>query len=146
MDDGLSPWSLLGNPIPISAPFDNWLCLVASVAHYALRAKPGLLRDLTEGWCQAIYVNGSIAHVADDDFLLLVIALANTAALALKALPWATLAHNLEVQGRLKTNSVEMLRTGAAVQDFMGRRGHLFLAGACLTLVLSYSILSLVLI
>lgn len=65
-------------------------------------------------------MNGSVAHVADDDFLLLVVALANTAALALEALPWATLAHNLEVQGRLKANSVEMLRTGAAVQDFMG--------------------------
>jgi hypothetical protein len=120
MDDDLSPWPLLGNPIPISAPFDNWLCLVASVAHYALRAKPGLLRDLTEGWCQAIDVNGSIAHVADDDLLLLVVALANTAALALEALPWTTLAHNLVVQGMLKANRVELLRTGAAKQDFMG--------------------------
>ena len=82
MDDGLSPWPLLGHPIAISAPFDYWLRLVASEAHYALRAEPGLLRDLAEGWCQAIYVDGSIAHVADYDLLLLVVALADATALA----------------------------------------------------------------
>ena len=71
----------------ISASFNHWLCLVASVAHYALRAEPGLLRDLAEGWCQTIYVDGAIAHVADDDLLFLVVALADTAALALEALP-----------------------------------------------------------
>jgi hypothetical protein len=119
-DDGLSPWPLLGHPIAISTPFDYWLSLAASLAHYALRAEPGLLRDLAEGWCQAINVNGSIAHVADDDLLLLVVALADTAALALEALPWATLAHNLEVQGRLKADRVEILPTGAAMQDVMG--------------------------
>ena len=92
---------------------------MTSVAHYALRAKPGLLRDLAEGWCQAIYVDCSVAHVADNDLFLLIVALAYTAALTLEALPWASLAHKIFAQGRLKAVRVEMLRTVAAVQEFM---------------------------
>jgi len=52
---------------------------------------------LVEGWGQAVYVDGSIAHVADDDLLLLGVALADTAALAVETLPWAPLAHNLKI-------------------------------------------------
>lgn len=89
---------------------------MACEAHYALRAEPGLQRDLGEGWGQAIYVDGSIAHVADDDLLLLGVALADTAALAVETLPGATLAHNLEIQRGLKADRVEMLPTGAARQ------------------------------
>jgi hypothetical protein len=62
-------------------------------------------------------VDGSIAHVTDYDFLLFVVALADTAALALEAFPWPALAHNLKVQRRLKAGRMEMLPTGAAVQD-----------------------------
>ena len=96
--------------------FDHRLCLVACEAHYALRAEPGLLRDLGEGWGQAIYVDGSIAHVADDDLLLLGVPFADTAALAVQTLPGAPLAHYLKVQRGLKAYRMEMLPTGAAVQ------------------------------
>ena len=74
---------------------------MACEAHYALRAEPGLQRDLGEGWGQAIYMDGSITHVADDDLLLLGVALADTAALAVQTLPGAPLAHNLKIQGGL---------------------------------------------
>ena len=102
-------------PVSLILCLDVWENLCARLALDAVVAEPGLLRYFGERRLQAMNVHGPIAHVADNDHLLMSVLIAELATLAIGALP-RKLPHKVWIQGGLMALAMVNLCAPAALK------------------------------